>query len=53
MISTILAKLYGIIREKHIRLRLEIKGKGLKEKNGIMRYHSMGDHLITLSIVYF
>ena len=51
MISIILAKLYGIILEKKISLRLESHGKRDKVQDGFRRYHSTVDHLVTFRII--
>jgi hypothetical protein len=51
MISSILAKLYGIILEKKIKLWLEIHGKRAKFLVGFRRYHSTVDHLVTFTII--
>jgi hypothetical protein len=51
MISSILAKLYGIILEKKIRLWLEIHGKRAKGQDRFRRYHSTVDHLVTFRII--
>jgi hypothetical protein len=50
MISPILAKLFGIILEKIIRLWLKIHGKRDKGQAEFRRYHSTMDHLVTLVI---
>jgi hypothetical protein len=51
MISSILAKLYGIILEKKISLWLESHGKRAKGQVGFRRYHSTVDHLVTFRII--
>ena len=51
MISSFLAKLYGIILEKKISLWLEIHGKRAKGQVGFRRYHSAVDHLVTFRII--
>ena len=51
MISSILAKLYGIILEKTIILWLESHGKRDKCQAGLRRYHSTMDHLVTFRII--
>ena len=48
MISSILAKLYGIILEKKISIWLESHGKISKGHDGFRRYHSTVDHLLIL-----
>jgi hypothetical protein len=51
MISSILAKLYGIILEKKIRFWLESHGKRAKGQVGFRIYHSTMDHLVTFRII--
>jgi hypothetical protein len=51
MIILILAKLYGIILEKHIILSLEIHGKIAKGQVRFKRYHSTVDHIVTFRII--
>jgi hypothetical protein len=51
MISSILAKLYGIILEKKISFWLESHGKISKGQAKFMRYHSIVDHLVTFRII--
>jgi hypothetical protein len=51
MISSILAKLYGIILEKKISLCLESHGKRAKGQLGFRRYHSIVDHIVTFRII--
>ena len=51
MISSILAKFYGIILEKKISLWLESHGKRAKVQAGFRRYHSTVDHLVTFRII--
>jgi hypothetical protein len=51
MISPILAKLYGIILERKIRIWLESQGKRDKGQDGFRRYHSTVDHIVTFRII--
>ena len=51
MISSILAKLYGITLEKKSNLLLEIHGKRAKVQTGFKRYHSTVDHIVTFRII--
>jgi hypothetical protein len=51
MISSILAKLYGITLEKKNSLLLEIHGKRDKGQTGFKRYHSTVDHIVTFRII--
>ena len=51
MISPLLAKLYGIILEKKLRIWLESEGKRGKGQAGFRRHRSKMDHLITLRII--
>jgi hypothetical protein len=51
MISPILAKLYGIILEKKIRIWIEIHGKRTKGHVRFRIYHSTMDHIFTFSII--
>jgi hypothetical protein len=51
MISSILAKLSGIILEKKISLWLESHGKRVKGHARFRRYHSTVDHLVTFRII--
>lgn len=51
MINHTLAKLYGLILEKKIRLWIENHGKRAKGQAGFRRHHSTIDHLVTLNII--
>ena len=51
MISPILAKLYGIILEKKINIRLKYEGKWTKDQKVFRRNHSTMDHLVMLRII--
>ena len=51
MISSLLAKLYGIVLEKKINIWLESEGKRAKGQAGFRRKHSTTDHLVTLRII--
>jgi hypothetical protein len=51
MISSILAKLYGIILVKKIIVCLESHGKRVKGRVGFRRYHSTLDHLVTFRVI--
>jgi hypothetical protein len=51
MISTILAKLDGIILEKKISIWLESHGKRAKGQARFRRYHSIVGHLVTFRII--
>jgi hypothetical protein len=51
MISSILAKLYGIILEKKINIWLESHGKRDKGQARFRRYHSTMDHIVTFRII--
>jgi hypothetical protein len=51
MISSILAKIYGIILENKIILWLESHSKRAKGKAGFRRYHSTVDHIVTFRII--
>jgi hypothetical protein len=50
MISSILAKLYGIILEKKISIWLQSHDKRTKGQARFRRYHSTVDHLVTFRI---
>ena len=51
MISSLLAKLYGIILEKKINEWLEMEGKWDKGQAGFRRNHATTAHLVTLRII--
>jgi hypothetical protein len=51
MISSILAKIYGISLEKKISLWLESHSKRAKGEVGFRRYHSTVDHVVIFRII--
>ena len=51
MIYHILAKLYGLILEKKLRLWLENHGKRAKGQDGFQRHHSTINPLVTLRVI--
>jgi hypothetical protein len=51
IITSILAKLYGIILEKKISLWLESHSKRAKGQARFRRYHSTVDHIVTFRII--
>lgn len=51
MISHLLAKLYGIILEKKLRIFLQSEGKRAKCQAAFRRQHSTRDHIVTLRII--
>ena len=51
VITPLLAKLYGIILEKKLRIWLESEHKRAKGQVGFKRQHSTTDHLIMLRII--
>ena len=51
MIEPLLGKLYGILMEKRISIRLENKGEQAKGQVGFRRHGSTKNHLVMLMII--